>query len=180
MAKDLEDASAALAALPTPDYITLLFKHHKSTTVLSVPPMQPFPQIKSLLLAALRSRNITTMPNSTIPLPTSPEDLELGVLADRKDPSKGWVPMEIKEQEVADAKGGKRKLGGRKSALNESPLGAGLVDGSWVAYRIKPARQEKENETHVEEKDVIEDVDIDEDPGWDVVLPSFEEEEEGE
>jgi len=165
-----------LAELPTPDMITLLFKCHKSTTVLSVLPTKPFTEIKALLLAALQSRNTKVIPNSGLPLPNDPEDFELGVLADKKDPSKGWVSMEIKEREVTGAKGVKSKVGGKKSVLNESPLGAGLTDGSWVAYRPRAARKEANNDTDPNEG--TPDIEIDEDPGWDVVLPSFEDETE--
>jgi hypothetical protein len=107
-------------------------------------------------------------------LPENPEDLELGVLIDKKDPSKGWVPVDIKEQELAGPKGTKKKVGGRKSILNESPLGAGLSDGTWIAYRI--THQPKQPQEELE--DGTPDVDVEEDPGWDVVIPSFEEEEE--
>lgn len=168
-----------LAALPTPDMITLLFKCHKSTTVLSVLPTTPFTEIKQLLLAALQSRNVKTVPNTTTPLPEDPEDFEFGVLADRRDASKGWVPLAIKEQEVSGAKGAKKKIGGKNSVLNESPLGAGLTDGSWVAYRIKPAQREGQKGDQDEEMTLGEDIpeiEIDEDPGFDVVLPSFEDE----
>ncbi|KAJ4524288.1 hypothetical protein HRR83_002408 [Exophiala dermatitidis] len=164
-----------LAALPTPDMITLLFKCHKSTTVLSVLPTTPFNEIKALLIAALQSRNITTLPNSAIPLPEDPEALEFGVLADKRDPSKGWVPIDIKEQEVTGPRGGKKKIGGSKSVLNESPLGAGLTDGSWVAYRIKPATKAGADQ-EMSLEDGTPDVELDEDPGWEVILPSFEDE----
>ncbi|KIW31086.1 uncharacterized protein PV07_02768 [Cladophialophora immunda] len=166
-----------LAELPTPDMITLLFKCHKSTTALSVLPTRPFPEIKALLLAALESRNLKTLPDSSAPLPEDPEELEFGVLADKKDPSKGWVPMDIKEQEVTGPKGTKKKVGGKHSVLNLNPLGAGLGDGAWVAYRLKV----KQKEPQVEDEDHeggTPDVEIDEDPGFDVILPSFEEEAE--
>ncbi|KIW88256.1 uncharacterized protein Z519_11367 [Cladophialophora bantiana CBS 173.52] len=164
-----------LAELPTPDMITLLFKCHKSTTALSVLPTKPFTEIKALLLAALESRNLKTLPNSSAPLPDDPEELEFGVLADKKDPSKGWVPMDTKEQEIAGPKGAKTKIGGRPSVLNQNPLGAGLGDGAWIAYRLK-ARQ-KEPQVKVDENGTP-DVEIDEDPGFDVILPSFEDEAE--
>lgn len=164
-----------LAELPTPDMVTLLFKCHKSTTVLSVLPAKSFAEIKALLLAALQSRDIKVIPNSTLPLPTDPEDFELGLLADKKDPSKGWIPLEIKERELTGPKGVKSKVGGKKSVLNESPLGAGLTDGSWVAYRVKAGPKEPDDKDAAE-SDGTPDVEIDEDPGWDVVLPSFDDE----
>ncbi|EXJ87274.1 hypothetical protein A1O3_04233 [Capronia epimyces CBS 606.96] len=168
-----------LAALPMPDMITLLFKFHKSTTVLSVLPTTPFTEIKALLLAALQSRNLKYLPNTTIPLPETPQELEFGVLADKRDPSKGWVPLYINEQETLGPKGVKKRIGGKSSVLNESPLGAGLTDGSLVAYRIKAFYKEGQKDGHDNDKTSGEGtpgIEIDEDPGWDVVLPSFEDE----
>ena len=162
-----------LAALPTPDMITLFLKCHKSTTLLSVSPTKPFPEIKALLLAALQARNITTVPNSTTPLPANPEDFEFGVLADKKDPEKGWVPMELKEQETTVAKGARKKAGGPKSGSSDTPEAAGLTDGSWVAYRVKTTEKEKgQLDEEADFEKGIPDIEIDEDPGWDVVLPS--------
>lgn len=166
-----------LAELPTPDMITLLFKCHKSTTVLSVLPTKPFTEIKGLLLAALQSRNFKTLPNSTTPLPDDPEDVELGVLVDKKDASKGWRPMEIKEHEVTGPRGAKKKVGGKKSVLNESPLGAGLGDGAWIAYRVKGIQKQPEDQDAGTE-DGTPDIEIEEDPGWDVVIPSFDDDPE--
>jgi hypothetical protein len=168
-----------LAALPTPDMITLLFKCHKSTVALSVLPTTPFTEIKSLLLGALQSRNIELIPNSNTPLPEDPEGLEFGVLADKKDANKGWVLMETEEQEASGPQGRKRKGPGKASVLNQTPAGAGLGDGAWIAYRAKSERQERE-EPRVEAGDEMEglpDIDIEEDPGFDVEISRFEEDE---
>lgn len=167
-----------LAELPTPDMITLLFKCHKSTTALSVLPTKAFPEIKPLLLGALQSRNVKMMPNSTVPLPEDPEELEFGVLVDKKDPNKGWVLLEVKEQEVAGARNAKKKSVGKDSPLGLSPLGLGLADGAWVAYRIKVQQKSLEGKDKDEDDDGQEpgtpDIEIDEDPGFDVVIPTFE------
>ncbi|OAP64360.1 hypothetical protein AYL99_00332 [Fonsecaea erecta] len=166
-----------LAELPTPDMITLLFKCHKSTTALSVLPTRPFTEIKALLLAALESRNLKTLPNASAPLPEDPEELEFGVLADKKDPSKGWIPLDIKEQDITGPKPTKKKVGGKQTVLNQSPLGAGLSDGAWIAYRLKVKQKEPQVEDEDHESGTP-DVEIDEDPGFDVILPSFEDEAE--
>src|SRR5271155_4815534 len=143
-------SEALLAALPEPDLYTLLFKNSKQTVLLSVDPCQTFSEIKSLLLAALKSRNITSIRNveggPLCPI-SDAKDIEFGVLADRKDPSKGWVPLYVREQDVADLKLGKKNAGGKKSAVSESPEGAGLTDGSWIAFRVRTAiRKEAEKE----------------------------------
>ena len=168
-----------LTGLPTPDMITLFFKCHKSTTLLSVLPTKPLPEIKALLLAALQARNITTVPNSTTPLPEDSEDFEFGILADKKDPAKGWIPMETKEQESTGAKGVRKKAVGPKNGSTDTPLAVGLIDGSWVAYRVKAVEKEKRQlDEDADLEGAILDIEIDEDPGWDVVLPSFDDEAE--
>jgi hypothetical protein len=163
-----------LAALPTPEHITLLLKNHKQTVLLSVIPETPFAEIKSLLLAALKSRNIVSIDNT--PLPDEPDAIEFGVLRNKKNPAEGWVPLTIKEVEVSDAKGGKWKAGGKKSVLNESPAGAGLGDGSLLAFRFrtKPKEEALEQEDSDEDEDEVE---IEDDPGWNVILPSYDDDE---
>jgi hypothetical protein len=165
-----------LAALPTPEHITLLLKNHKQTVLLSVTPETSFADIKSLLLAALKSRNIASIDNT--PLPDEPEAIEFGVLRNKKNPAEGWMSLVIKEVEVGDAKGGKRKVGGKKSVLNESPAGAGLGDGSILAFRFrtKPKEEalEQEGENGNEDDD---EMGIEDDPGWNVIFPSYDDDE---
>lgn len=171
------DNYAALAQLPTPETVTLLLKCHKSTTLLSVQPTTSFTEIKGLLIAALRSRNRNTLPGSSTPLPQNADDLEFGVLADKKDITKGWTLLEIQEQEVNNSKGNKHKVGGKGSIVNHSPSGAGLGDGAWIAYRLKwISKQGIQEEQDLELEST--DVELEEDPGWDVVLPTFEDEPE--
>jgi len=163
-------AENELASLPTPEHITLLFKNHKQTILLSVIPTTPFPEIKSLLLTALESRNITSIDDT--PVSDDAEDIEFGVLRNKKDPSDGWVALDIKEMEVGDGKGGKRKLGGKKSVLNESPAGASLGDGSMLAFRFRT----KDHIVQID--DVEDDMEVEADPGWNVILPSYDDEPE--
>jgi hypothetical protein len=161
-----------LAALPSPISVTLLLKNSKSTTLLSVQPTSTFDDIKVLLLAALKSRNVPDIPES-------PAALELGVLADRRDTSKGWVTLHQRVQELATGKHAKKAASGKKSALNDSVEGAGLVDGSWVAWRVRSRVGKDENVPTDEDGDEMSiDIDAEEDPGWDVVIPSYEDEEE--
>lgn len=147
---------------PDPQKWTLRFKQHKTTILLFVDQAQPFPSIKSDLLAAITKTGRTSLNNQ--PLPTYPDDVILGLPVEKNDPSKGWVPLEIPETEV-QVNGGSKKIGGKKSVLNSSPLGAGLRDGAMLAFRF---RQEG---AMVDEDGA--DVEDDE---WDVVIPSYEEE----
>lgn len=157
---------SALTALPEANHLTLLFKFAKQTVLLSVMPDQPFGEIRSLLLLALQSRNITQI--SDISLTSNPNDLELAALIDRKDSSKGWVPIRIKvgEQEV---RSGKKKAGSATTAISDSPIGAGLVDGSWIAVRVRDSSKS----LNTEEEDGME---IDEDPGWHVIVANYDDE----
>jgi hypothetical protein len=154
-----------LAALPTPEHITLLLKNHKQTVLLSIIPTTPFAEIKSLLLAALQSRNITSIDGA--PLPDESEEIEFGVLRNKRKPAEGWVPLDVKEMEVGDEKGGKRQVGGTKSVLNESPASASLGDGSMLAFRFRTKGQEDAPEDD-------ENMEIEDDPGWNVILPSYD------
>lgn len=78
---------------------------------------------------------------------------------DRNDYNKGWVDLLIPEVEDGEDEdgggggGGKVKKG---SVLNESPLGAGLRDGDVIAFRFRGEGERTEE--------------------WDVVIPSYEEE----
>jgi hypothetical protein len=158
-----------LAALPTPEHITLLLKNHKQTVLLSVTPTTPFAEIKSLLLAALKSRNVISVDGT--PMLDESEDIEFGVLRNKKNPTEGWAPLDIKEIEVGDAKGAKKRVGGKKSVLNESPAGASLGDGSILAFRFRT----KSTQDAAEEGD--DEMEIEDGPGWNVILPSYDDEE---
>ena len=175
MASEVVAAVESISTLPQPSHITLLLKNHKSTTALSVSPVQSFISIKALLLEVLSECKVKYLgdpfnPGTQTPLPASPSQLELGVLADRKDASKGWVFLtDIGAVSSAATK--------KKAGDPNTPAGAGLVDGSWVAYRVSKPTQS--NETG-KEGDAAVDVDMEDDPGWDVILPDFGDElEEG-
>ncbi|KAK5055231.1 hypothetical protein LTR84_012981 [Exophiala bonariae] len=170
-----QEVSSELGRAPAPETLTLLFKCHKSTTLLSVQPTRPFADIKVLLLGALQARGLNTLPGSTLSLPENADDLEFGVLADKKDASKGWVSLKVKEKVLIGSRGGKKKVGGNNSVINESPLAASLTDGSWVAYRLKAASKEMQGD----EEDLFDgtpEVEMEDDGEWDVVLPSFDDE----
>jgi hypothetical protein len=171
-----------ITTLPQPAHITLLLKHAKSTVFLSVSPQQSFTSIKSLLLSALQARNITSLPSSdgtTTTLPSTPEGIELGVLIDKKDASRGWTLLDANSTtSAATSKSttkAKAKVGTSKDDP-DTPAGAGLGDGSWLAYRVK--KEGSSDDVSVDENgDVVVPDDMEGDQGWYVVLPSFEEDE---
>lgn len=77
------------------------------------------------------------------------------------------------EQVLMEGKGGKKKLNGNESAPNENPVGAGLVDGSILAFRFKPGADVDMNEG--EDGD---EAQVYADPGWNVELPRYDDDEE--
>ena len=89
-------------------------------------------------------------------VPSNPESVVFGVLADKHDWSKGWLPLTIPEAGDADVKKGKGVQKG--SVLNESLLGAGLQDGVTLAFAF---REPGEDETDV-------------DRVFDVIQPSYD------
>ena len=124
-------------------------------------PSQSFTSIKSDLLEAIKHAGLTSLNGQDLPI--DPENVVFGVPRDRNDVSKGWVGIDI-PLEVDDAVGQKRKLGGKKSVLNTSPLGAGLKDGAMIAFKFR-----KEGGRTDEEGTDLEDDD------WDVMMPSYDE-----
>lgn len=180
MASTSAPAVDNISTLPQPSHITLLLRHHKSATLISVSPTQSFDSIKDLLLSALKARNISSLPNASnpsnpTPLPASSNHLEFGVLIDRKDASKGWTLLTPDLAASASAK----KKPATKPADVDTPAGLGLTDGSWLAYRVRSAGVEEDDEAKVNlDGDVVVDVNMADDPGWDVILPAFEDEED--
>ena len=120
--------------------------------MLHVDPQTPFPAIRQQLLHAIHNTpTLPTLPEGTT-LPDDPDDIEFGVAVDRLDLSKGWLPLEIPDEGSKKAK---------KGILNESPMGAGLRDGTTLAVRLKDGE-----EADAERK-------------WTVVIPQeYDEEEE--
>lgn len=162
-----------LAALPNPQHLTLLFKHHKSTTLLSVLPSDTLSYTKERLLAVLRSRNLTTFPGTSTPLPSTPDDLQFGILVDRREPRKGWIYAEDRANLSTKKKGKKGTEEGEVEAMGELDL----KDGGWVAYRL---RRDKNVADLVDEG--LEDMEVDQaadGPGeWNVVVASYDDEDE--
>lgn len=139
---------------PDPQSWTLLFKNHKTTILLLLQPHESLTTAKSTLLKALQARKLTEL--NGVPIPADSSDIELGVAVDRNDPEKGWARLEGDVPEQAN--GDKKK--------EVSLQAADLRDGQAVAFRFRRTAADQD-ELGVE------------DAGWDVVLPSLDEEEEG-
>ena len=160
-------ALANLEALPTADHLTLLFKHGRSTTLLSLLPSQNFHEAKSLLLAALQSRDLTEYPDTHIPLPSSPNDIDLAILVDRRDISKGWTQVE--KATVVPAKGAKKSTAQKSSELATTFGDLALKDGDILAYRPHESSED-------EDEDLLNETG--KASTWNVILPSYDEEDE--
>ncbi|KAL8952804.1 MAG: hypothetical protein Q9222_001308 [Ikaeria aurantiellina] len=143
---------------PTPQHFALRFKQHKITILLFVKPHDPLTSVKEKLLAAIKDRNISQIDGQ--PLPSDPQDIVFGVPIDKNDPSQGWVGLDI-----PDLDDDERKKGGKKpGVLNATPIGAGLKDGSLLAFKF------------ITEGSGGVDVDMN-DNDFDVIMPTFDDEE---
>jgi hypothetical protein len=162
--------AASLTEVPSPLHTTLLFKCARHTILLSVLPSASFPDVKTLLLFALQARNITSIAGVSVPPLDSGDQVEFGIPKDRKDLKKGFISLERAEQVLLDGKGGK-KASMNKATPNENPAGAGLVDGSILAFRFRPR-----NDVEMEEED-DDEARIPDDPEWNVELPRYDDEE---
>lgn len=138
-----------------------------------LPAQETIANTKTALLSALKARNLTEINGD--PLPDEASNIELGVAVDKNDFEKGWTLLE------ADAPGPElendetsKTSGGKKSGGAMSLQSADLRNGQSIAFRFKKPGQEPV-------KGDGEDIDIDlsaEDPGWDIVIPKFDDEEE--
>lgn len=98
-------------------------------------------------------------------IPSDPNEVVLGILVDKNDPTQGWVPLDIPAIAVEESDGRKKKIGGKDGVLNSTPLGAGLKDGSMLAFKFRI----KSNNVDEEGMDQADDE-------WDVIIPSYEDE----
>lgn len=94
---------------------------------------------------------------------------------DKNKIEKGWVDLVITEPEDEEKMVTLPK-GVRKSVLNGSPLGAGLNDGAMLAFKFRSAGDDRAAAAEEEEDD---DDDEEDDDGWDVVMPSYDDDEDG-
>ncbi|KAJ5552348.1 hypothetical protein N7494_001726 [Penicillium frequentans] len=132
---------------------TLLFKKHKITILLSLQPHEPLTAVKEKLLQALKSREVREIKGE--PIPEDPALIELGIPVDRSELEKGWTRLIKAEPTITEGVAkGTGNTGG-------TVLSAGLENGHVVAFRFRRADEV--------EKD---------DGDWDVIIPSFDDEEE--
>ncbi|KAL8629314.1 hypothetical protein Q9189_004963 [Teloschistes chrysophthalmus] len=139
--------------------LTLLFKQHKTTVLLLVSSLDTFDSIKEKLLGTLKDTGVTEINGHSVP--SEPDEVILGVPIDKNDPDRGWVGLDIPGAKDDGAKDRKTK----DPILNSTPSGAGCKDGAVFAFRFG------EKESDDDEMDF-------EEGKFDVVMPTFEDDEE--
>ena len=122
---------------------------------------------KERLLDALRSREITNI-NGDV-LPDDSCDIEFGEPVDRADLQKGWKRLQADAPEIDTEDAPKRNKGNlQKSQV--TIMEAGLQNGHSIAFRF-----------HIPSEGQNGGLEMDlngEDPGWDVVMPVYDDEPE--
>lgn len=165
--KDDSIVSTMPSMTASPAHWTLRFKHHKSTTLLHVDPLQSFATIKAELIHALNDVYHDGRLPSGLQIPESPSDILLGKAKDHHDLTRGFE--RISTNQVNGDEEGQTSNKKKRNDPIDCPKGAGLRDGSAVAYRFRS-----------EDLDLDEGLGLDdEDEKWDVVVATFEESAEG-
>ncbi|KAF7853052.1 hypothetical protein EAF04_010791 [Stromatinia cepivora] len=129
---------SSTSTLQNPSDLTLLFKHTTHTILLLVPSTQTFTQILTTLLSVLQERypeglnpmishpastsmttlssTTTTLTDKKTPLPTSIQNIALGIPLDVYEPKNGWSELQL--------------------GLGDTPESLGLKEGGLVAFRF--------------------------------------------
>lgn len=143
---------------------TLRFKHHKTTTLLHVDPLQSMISVKAELLRSLKDTHPNGQLSSGVAIPDTPSDIVLGKAKDVHDLTNGgWERVYTNDASLNEAK--------KKKVLpDDCPKGVGLKDGSVLAYKFKSEELDMEDEGLGLD---------DEDEKWDVVIASYDENAEG-
>jgi hypothetical protein len=125
------------ATTPDPLTWTIRLKHHKTTLLLHVSPMQTLTTLKEDLLAVLQERSSSTFNNH--PLPSSPSDILLAKPNDPFDLSQGWdaleEPDELEDPFNIDEDAPKPRT--KKTTESENLKAYGVKDNAVLAFRFK-------------------------------------------
>lgn len=128
-----------------------------------LPPHESITTAKETLLKALQDRGIKEINGDSIP--EDHAEIELGAPVDKNDLEKGWTRL---ENEIPGLENGSKRGAGKKTSLKA----ADLRNGQSIAFRFRKPREQMDKEGDL-------DIDLDlDDSGWDVVLPSLDDEEE--
>lgn len=148
---------------PTPRTWTLRFKHHSTTVLLEVEPLQKLPEVKTELLIALTETHPSGQINGYT-IPKNVDYVQLGRAVDRNNLKLGYVSIDKQEENGETPGKGKGKVAANAttkaaaSQLKDCPQGAGFRNGDVVAFRFSDPSEEQ-------------DAGADK---WDVVIPTLE------
>lgn len=129
-----------------------------------LPAQESIQSTKEKLHGALKARGLLQINGDLIP--EDPSELEFGIPIDRNELEKGWIRLDAPAEENGDSASKKPGAGRpKKSSLTDSLQAVNIRDGQAIAFRFRKT-------AHGED----EDADF-EDPGWDVLVPSLDDEE---
>ncbi|RMZ68443.1 Kinesin 6 [Pyrenophora seminiperda CCB06] len=126
---------------PEPLTWTLRLKSHKTTVLLHVDPLSTFESIKTYLYNALQETGLNHPDTEEpIPLPPSASDIQFGRPVNINDASEGfqlglWEYTNAEEEEEDVGKGKGKAKAKAVPVVKQCPKGAGLRDGSVLAFR---------------------------------------------
>lgn len=152
---------------PDPLSWTLRFKKHKTTVLLMLPANESIASTKEILLKALKSRGLTEINGD--PVPDDPSEIEFGVPVDRNELDKGWTKLDVEMPELASEGVTKKGVVGKKNGGNITLQAADIRDGQPIAFRFRKSSEDNKDKDELE-------LEL-EDPGWDVIVPSLDDEE---
>lgn len=143
--------------------------------------------MKQDLLAALSSRNVKEIASMPVPSAEEIDRVEFGLAVDRKDYKKGFRLLREKDllgvddEDLAGGRRGKGKAGRKTgSVVNNTVAGAGLKEGDVIAFRFKTVEEVEKQQMKEdgEDEDMLDGLDAEDEGSWNVVFPSYDEDEE--
>ncbi|KAK5130565.1 hypothetical protein LTR08_001945 [Meristemomyces frigidus] len=162
---------------------TLRCKHHRTTLLLHVDPLQPLSSVRAELLKALQQTHPSGTLNGAV-IPDHEADILLARQLTHDDLSLSWEALdqdnELGNADEQSAKG-KGKVGGRaakSNKLTDCPQGAGLRDGGVVAFKFRSRAARVMEDSDGEEQESLDGETLVGAPvaeRWDVVVPTMEE-----
>jgi hypothetical protein len=146
---------------------TLRFKKHKTTVLLVLPSTESIQSTKGKLLAAVKARGVKEINGD--PVPDDPSEIEFGVPVDRNELEKGWTRLDTEGSEFISGDAPHASSARRKHKPNITLRSADIKDGQPIAFRFRNSVEMDENRDELE-------LEL-EDPGWDVIIPTLDDDE---
>lgn len=129
-----------------------------------LPAQESIQSTKEKLHSALKARGLTEINGD--PIPEDPSELEFGIPIDRNELEKGWIRLGVPAEENSDSATEKPGAGRpKKGSLTDSLQAADIRDGQAIAFRFRKIAHGEDEDSDFE------------DPGWDVLIPSLDDDE---